>query len=90
MSHKFIKVPKMWEVVLAEKRANASVYRLALYLLDQATWNENVALGNGALEKRGVNRWAKWRALEALRKTGLIAVEHRTGKTPVIKVRFTR
>jgi hypothetical protein len=90
MSRKFIKVPKMWEVVLAEKRADGSVYRVALYLLDRATWSEHVTLGNGALKKRGVSRWAKWRALEALRKTGLIAVEHRRGKTPLIKVRFTK
>jgi hypothetical protein len=90
MSRKFIKVPKMWQVVLAEKQADASTYRVALYLLDRAAWSEHVTLGNGALKKQGVSRWAKWRALEALRKTGLIAVEHRRGRAPLVKVRFTR
>ena len=36
MSRKFVKFPKMWEVCLAERGADGSTYRVALYLLDRA------------------------------------------------------
>ena len=88
MSAKFIKVPKMWEACLAECGAEASTYRLALYLLDRATFAEHVPLSTAALKKRGVSRTSKWRALEQLRQAGLVAVEHRRGRPPVVKVRW--
>jgi hypothetical protein len=90
MNRKFIKVPKMWQVVLTEKRVSAPAHRVALYLLDRAAWSENVPLGNRVLEKYGINRWAKWRALEELRRAGLIAVEARRGRPPLVKVRWTK
>jgi hypothetical protein len=90
MSRKFVKFPKMWQVVLAEKQAEGSTYRVALYLLNEATFAQHVPLGNRVLEKHGVNRWAKWRALEVLRQAGLIAVEARRGRPPLVKVRWTR
>jgi hypothetical protein len=71
-------------------QADGSTYRVALYLLDRATWGEQVALGNRVLEKRGVSRRSKWRALERLRQAGLIAVEHRPRKNPLVTVRWTR
>jgi hypothetical protein len=57
--YKFVKFPKMWQVCLEEKRADGSAYRVALYLLDNV-----VPLGNRVLEKHGVSRASKWRALE--------------------------
>jgi hypothetical protein len=90
MTRKFVKFPKMWQAVLAEKQCEGATYRVALHLLERAHWSEKVALGNGVLEKQGVSRWAKWRALKDLRKAGLIAVEHRRGKAPLVKVRFTQ
>ena len=80
----------MWQAVLADKQAEGATYRVALYLLDRATFSEKVPLGNRVLEKHGVNRWAKWRALEVLRRAGLIAVEARRGRPPLVKVRWTR
>ena len=90
MGQKFVKVPKMWQVCLAEKRAGASTYRLALYLLDKSTFSEEVPLRNGALKGQGVGRRTKWRALEQFRQFGLIAVETRPGKPPLVKVRWTK
>lgn len=89
MSLKFVKFPRMWQVCLAEKRADASTYRLALYLLDRAAFSEQVPLGNRVLEKHGVSRAGKWRAMEQLRRAGLIAVEARKGKSPLVRVRWT-
>ncbi len=89
MTGKFVKFPRMWQICLAEKRADASTYRVALYLLDKATFSKQVRLGNRALEKHGVSRAGKWRALEFLRQAGLVAVEERKGKAPLVNVRWT-
>jgi len=88
VSRKFIKFPKMWEACLAERGADGSTYRVALYLLDRATFAEHVPLSTNALKKRGVSQASKWRALERLRQVGLIAVEHRRGRPPLVKVRW--
>ena len=90
MNRKFVKVPKMWQDCLAEMQADGSTYRVAFYLLDKAMWSEHVPLGNRVLEKHGVSRASKWRALEQLRNRGLIAVQARPGRAPLIKVRWTR
>ena len=88
MSYKFIKFPKMWQACLAEKRANGSTYRVALYLLVRAAFSEQVPLGNAALKRQGVGQRSKWRALQQLRQAGLIAVENRQGRLPLVKVRW--
>jgi hypothetical protein len=88
VSGKFIKVPNTWEVCLARCGAEGSTYRLALYLLDRATFTELVPLSTAALKRRGVSRASKWRALEQLRQAGLVAVEHRRGRPPLVKVRW--
>jgi hypothetical protein len=80
MSPKYTKFPKMWQLCLADKRADGSTYRVALYLLDKACFSEKVPLGNRVLAKHGVSRASKWRALEELRRAGLITVEDRRGK----------
>lgn len=90
MGAKFTKFPMIWRDTLAEIGADAATYRVALYLLDRAAWVQKVPLGNRVLERHGVNRWAKWRALKRLREVGLIAVESRRGRAPLVTVRFTR
>lgn len=86
----YTKVPKLWQEYLIKADADAATYRVALYLLDQATWTIDVPLGNRVLAKHGVSRWGKWRALRKLRRVGLVAVEERPRRAPVVKVRFTR
>ena len=88
MSRKFIKVPKMWEMCLAERGADGSTYRVALYLLDRANFAEHVPLSTAALRKRGVSQRSKWRALEQIAQAGLVAVERRRGRPPLVKVRW--
>jgi hypothetical protein len=89
MSQKFVKFPKMWRECLAEAQADGSAYRVALYLLDKVGFVNPVPLGNRILAKHGVSRYSKWRALELLRTAGLIAVEERRGKAPLVKVQWT-
>jgi len=88
VSRKFVNFPKMWEVCLAERRADGSTYRVALYLLDRGNFAEHVPLSTAALKKRGVSRASKWRAVEELRRAGLIAVEGHKGRLPLVKVRW--
>jgi hypothetical protein len=90
MSPKFVKFPRMWQACMAERRMDASTYRVALYLLDRASFSDHVPLGNRVLAKHGVSRAGKWRALRQLGQAGLIAIERRRGKAPVVNVRWTR
>jgi hypothetical protein len=47
-----------------------------------------VTLSTAALRKLGVHRDGKRSALGQLRKAGLIEVEERPRKSPIVKVRF--
>jgi hypothetical protein len=88
MGQKFVKFPNTWRECLAEAKADGSAYRVALYLLDKAGFVNPMPLGNRVLSRHGVSRYSKWRALELFRKAGLIAVEGRKGKAPLVKVRW--
>src|SRR5215211_7360927 len=79
----FVKVPSIWVERLREARYLAS-YRLALHLLHQH-WKSRgrpLTLSNAALEKEGVTRRAKWRALRELEALRLIMVERRPRHSP--------
>jgi hypothetical protein len=86
----FTKFPRSWENRMQTVR-HASSYRVALYLLYQ-TWKADehlirpIRLSNTALAELGVSRWAKWRALRELERVGLIRVEERPRKSPLIHI----
>ena len=85
---KFTKFPKIWQMRLAETQADGCTYRVALYLLDKACWSRQVVLGTATMQKLGVGRKGKRGALQHLRRAGLIAVEERPHKSPIVTVRF--
>jgi hypothetical protein len=85
---KFTKFPKIWQMRLAETQADGCAYRVALHLLDKACWSRQVVLGTATMEKLGVGRKGKRGALQHLRRAGLIAVEERPRKSPIVTVRF--
>ena len=89
MTRKFTKFPQMWEVRLAETRADGCAYRVALYLLNKASFSTHVTLSTAALQRRGVSRNGKRSALRQLREAGLIAVEEQPRKSPIVTVRWT-
>jgi hypothetical protein len=84
----FVKVPLLWANELARISAAGTTYAVALELLHQARWSKNVKLTTACVEKRGVSRTSKWRALAELRRAGLVHVEERGNKNPIITVRF--
>jgi hypothetical protein len=85
---KFVKVPLLWATELARIGASGSTYAVALELLYEARWGKYVKLTTARMEKRGVSRHSKWRALNALSRTGLVHVEERKNKNPIVTVRF--
>jgi hypothetical protein len=82
----FVKIPRIWiEVLGTIPKATAATYRVAFHLIEKA-WprtDRRVKLTNAI----GVCRPAKYKAIADLRKAGLIAVEERGRKSPIITVR---
>jgi hypothetical protein len=85
---KFTKFPKMWRQRLAEVHANGCAYRVALYLLDRASFSKRMILSTSAMRRLGVSRNGKRGALRQLRRAGLITVEQRPDKNPIVSVRW--
>jgi len=86
----FVKVPMLWVQCLVENRGGVNAYRVAHYVLHEA-WRTNarqIKLTNTALAANGVDRKGKATALRQLRKAGLISVEERPNRSPIVTVRF--
>ena len=69
--------------------ASGQTFRVAWYLL-YLYWKGNgkpIKLPNGMLKMDGVNRQAKWRSLGDLERRGLITVERRRRRSPIIRLR---
>jgi hypothetical protein len=86
----FTVMPEMWREQLAIIRAQGSTYRVALYLLHEVwrTKTSTVKLTNAVLTQARVSRRGKATALRQLRKAGLIVVEARARKSPIVTVRY--
>src|SRR5262245_1463276 len=81
----FIKVPWTWVERLAAAR-HIATYRVALHVLYR-NWkggSRPFTLANGALAAEGVARGTKWRALRELEALGLISIERRPKRSPII------
>jgi hypothetical protein len=89
-ARKFTMFPLLWEEKLTEAR-HLGTYRVALHLLHRA-WRgkgEPILLANGQLATKGVTRRTKWLALAELERLGLIVVERRPRKSPIITILAT-
>jgi hypothetical protein len=82
----FIMVPWSW----AEKLVGATgtTYHVAHFLLHLAWKADGVAvkLPNGMLRRDGVSRHTKWRALRELERRGLITIECRPRRSPLVRL----
>jgi hypothetical protein len=82
----FIALPWMWFERL--KGAHGQTYRVALYLL-YLHWKGGgtpIKLTNGMLRIDGVSRYSKWRAVNSLERLGLVEVERRPRRSPLIRL----
>jgi hypothetical protein len=79
----FVKVPLGWaaQAAAATRTPAALVWIEVLHRAWRAN-GQSFTVPNGALEKRGVSRWVKARALRDLERAGLITVEWVPGKNP--------
>ena len=88
--NKFVRMPWLWVDCLAKAGAGADAWAVSLFLLYE-TWRTKtrvVKLTNAALAQLRVRRQGKSRALQQLRGAGLVAVEERRGRSPLVTVRF--
>jgi len=85
----FVIVPMLCVEKLGEApRATGATHQVACYLL-HLHWKNNsepFKLPNGMLEYDGISRASKWRALVDLERRKLIAIEHRTKRSPIIHI----
>jgi hypothetical protein len=80
----FVRLPWMW--VEALSGASGKTWEVAIHLA-YLNWKEKggpIKLANGMLEMDGINRQAKWRALTELEHRGLVTVERRRGRSPLV------
>ena len=85
----FVQVPMWWLEKLGEPPlATGTTHQVACYLcyLDWKHHSKPFKLPNGMLEYDGISRRSKWRALADLERRGLITVERRRRKSPIIRV----
>ena len=80
--------PRFAVIVILDPRAIAGLQKSAL-ALDVYAWlalrkNETVVLANGLLEQFHISRQAKYRCPKALEGAGLITVEERKDRNPIL------
>jgi hypothetical protein len=77
-------IPWVWLCKANQLRGSALGVALALWYLAGLTSSKTMALTNGPLRDLGIDRYAKRRGLAALESAGLVAVERRRGRNPVV------
>jgi hypothetical protein len=83
----FIMVPVHWYERLQDAHGRTT-WQLALFLLYQH-WKQTgkpIKLPNGMLKYDGINRASKWRALKDLERLGLISIQRRLKRSPIIQL----
>ena len=79
-------VPWGWVIRASELPGKALIVGLCLWRLSGAMGKGTVTLGNSELEPFGIDRAAKSRALTALEDAGLIMVERKRGRLPIVTI----
>jgi hypothetical protein len=82
-------MPWAWANALASSDASEKVWVVACHILYE-TWRakgQPIKLPNGMLARCGVSRFAKYRALEKLEQLGLVSIEWRAKKSPIVAIR---
>jgi DNA-binding MarR family transcriptional regulator len=81
----FAKVPLQWAAAAA--KATQTQQAVVWVLLQHMAWrakSKTFPFPNGLLERLGVERRAKNRALQKLERAGIITIKRRSGRAPVI------
>jgi hypothetical protein len=85
----FVKLPWAWLDRLGPM--NVVAWRIATHLLYEhwRTGGKPIALSNVASAAAGVAPGTKWRGLKALEQAGLIRIERRPRKSPIVTLLLT-
>ena len=86
---KFVKVPMTWYEKLSKPPPRGRCTCLVAWYLLYLNWKNHgkpFKLANGMLNYDGLSRDSKMRALRDLERRGLITVERRSRKSPIIHV----
>ena len=83
----FVQVP-LWWIERATRATRTPQAMVCIWLLHLAWQSKSMTfpLPNDRLAKRGAGKRVKRRALASLEKAGLITVERRAGKTPIVSL----
>jgi hypothetical protein len=87
----FVLMPMWWYERLKNPPVATGITCLVALHLLHLNWKNHgkqFKLPNGMLEYDGISRQSKWRALADLERRGLIAVQRRPSKSPIIHVRL--
>jgi hypothetical protein len=85
----FIRMPMVWYEKLAKPKPRSRYTCLVALYLRHLHWKNHgkpFVLANGMLEYDGIDRFNKGRALADLEQRGLITIEHRNKRSPIIHV----
>jgi hypothetical protein len=85
----YFKMPMRWLRKLSTRpRANSATWCIACHLLRLNYEHHGLPfkLSNGVLKYTGIDRHVKYRVLSELEKLGLIAVDRRIRKSPIISI----
>jgi hypothetical protein len=85
----FAMMPMWWVEKLGDPLATGATHQVACYLVHRY-WKSHgkpFKLPNGMLNYDGISRQTKWRALADLERRGLISIERRRGKSPVVHLK---
>jgi hypothetical protein len=85
----FVMLPMTWYDKLANPIPTSRLTCLVAWHILHLHWKSRgkaFKLPNGTLRYDGVSRFAKWRALADLEQRGLITIERRRRKSPIIHV----
>jgi hypothetical protein len=85
----FTILPMVWKEMLGAKpMASGATHQVAWHLLHTHWKNRGkpFKLPNGLLRHDGITRFAKWRALKDLERRGLVRIERRQRRSPIVHV----
>lgn len=82
----FVKIPRAWVDAITPKSRDKTL--AVIWHLLHEDWKQGggrpIKMPNGMLAIDGVGRMAKWRVLNMLEGLGLIAIERRPNKSPIV------
>jgi hypothetical protein len=79
-------IPWTWLATAARQPGKSLHLAIAIWFMAGLTRSKDVKISNLLLRALGVKRSSRQRSLAALEQAGLIAIQHSTGKSPIITI----